>query len=127
MKKYLLLGLVYPVAFVAGALAQEIPTGPLDQVSTTNEITRAVKKDPWEPDRYNYIDPRTGLRTGGFIKRDVWEPKRRWNIYDAKGRNTGKIEEDQWESDRLNVTDYDAGVEAYDDGIGEYDDGTGGE
>lgn len=120
MRKHLLFGLVCGLACVAGVSAQEFPTGPTRQFGTTNEISGAVKQDPWQSDRYNFIDPRTGRRSGGFVKRDTWEPEKRWNVYDAEGRNAGRIERDDYESDRWNITEYD-------DGIGEYDDGTGGD
>lgn len=124
MKRALVIGLVYPVILITGASAGEIPTGSPDQVVTTNQQTRALKQDPWESDRWNYIDPRTGLLTGGFIKKDVWEPKKRWNIYDAEGKPRSIIIKDTWEpEERVNVTD--TTTNDYDDGIGAYDDGLG--
>ena len=108
--------------------AAEFPTGPIDQFGTTNDITISVRKDPWEPNkRFNYVDPKTGLRTGGFIKKDTWEGGKRWNRYGETGKYEGKWEKDDWNKDRWNYTPapgYDDGVGVYDDGIGEYSDGT---
>jgi hypothetical protein len=62
-----------------------------------------IERDRWEPEkRWNFIDPDTGRKTGGYIKRDRWEPEDRWNIYDKDGRQKGTIERDRWNKDRFN-------------------------
>lgn len=105
MKRYLLCGLVCGLVFVSSTPAQEIRTGTPRQFSTSNEITGALKQDTWDSDRYNVINPRTGRRTGGFVERDTWEPETRWNIYDEGGQNTGRIEKDDFDDTRWNVTE----------------------
>lgn len=115
--------LVTLVAF-SSAGAAEFPMGPPQQAGTTNEITISVQEDIWEPNkRFNYVDPKTGLRTGGFIEKDEWEPKKRWNRYDKRGQYKGMWTKDKWEGDRWNYTPADSGAGGFDDGIGEYDDG----
>lgn len=118
--------LVTLVAF-SSASAAEFPTSPIDQFGTTADITISVQKDAWEPNkRFNWVDPHTGLRTGGFIKKDTWDGKR-WNRYGESGRYEGNWKRDTWDKDRWNYTPapgYDDGVGAYDDGIGGYSDGT---
>ena len=118
--------LVTLVAF-STASGAEFPSGPIDQFGTVNDITISVEKDTWSPNkRFNYVDPKTGLRTGGFIEKDEWSPGRRWNRYGKSGEYKGKWEKDNWDGDRWNYTPArgSSGIEAYDDGIGEYSDGT---
>ena len=70
---------------VSASAAADFAVAPPEQIITENQYSKALKKDPWEKDRWNYMDPKTGLHNGGFIKRDRWEPDNRWNIYDRKG------------------------------------------
>ena len=111
------------VVFATCSWGAEFPIGPTRQVVPESQSTRALKQDPWEKDRWNFIDPRTGLRTGGFIQRDRWEPRKRFNVYDKQGRNTGVIKQDRYEKDRWNEH---SGSETSTFGIGEYNDGIGG-
>jgi hypothetical protein len=105
------------------AHAAEFPKSPVQQIGTTIQQTVGVQKDPWEPDkRFNYIDPKSGLRTDGFVEKDQWEPKDRWNRYGESGRYEGNWQRDKWEDDRWNYT---PATTDYNDGIGEYDDGIG--
>jgi len=106
-------------------VSADFALAPPKQVVTGNQYTNALKRDPWEKDRWNYIDPKTGLRTGGFIKRDQWEPGNRWNIYDREGHPAGVLKRDSFNSERWNYSGNSdkSGIEEYNDGIGEYNDG----
>jgi hypothetical protein len=107
--------------------AQQFPTASIKQFATTNQQTNSWKRDRWQPEkRWNAIDPRTGLKKGGFIQKDTWEPDNRWNVYDHSGNYSGMIKRDRFESDRWNYTPSDGGIGSYDDGIGGYNDGIGG-
>lgn len=63
----------------------------------------SLKQDRWDKDRFNFIDPKTGLPTEGYIKKDRWAPDKRWNIYDKKHQKKGIIEKDRWDDDRWNI------------------------
>ena len=62
------------LCFTSVCVGADFALAPPKQVVTGNQYTNALKRDPWEKDRWNYIDPKTGIRTGGFIKKDQWEP-----------------------------------------------------
>ena len=111
---------------VASSYAGQIATGPIQQSATTSQQTSAWERDRWQPDkRFNAIDPKTGLRTGGFVEKDKWEPESRWNVYDQRGSYKGMVKRDPYESDRWNYTPSDSGIGQYDSGIPKYDDGIG--
>ncbi len=104
--------------FVSASAAADFALAPPEQIVTGSQYSKALKKDPWEKDRWNYIDPKTGLRNGGFTKRDRWEPDKRWNIYDSKGYPAGVLKRDRYDPDRWN---YSGSTSTF--GIGEYNDG----
>jgi hypothetical protein len=108
------------VCFTSVSAGADFAVTPPKQVVTENQYTNALKRDPWEKDRWNYIDPKTGRRLGGFIKRDQWEPGNRWNIYGNDGHPAGVLKRDNFNSERWN---YSGSSSTY--GIGEYDDGIG--
>ena len=109
--------------FLTDASAEtDFAVAPPEQIITESQYTKALKRDPWEKDRWNYIDPKTGLRNGGFIKKDRWEPYDRWNIYDSKGYPSGVLKRDRYDSEQWN---YSGKTSTY--GIGVYNDGTGGD
>ena len=114
-----LLNFLFLVSVSVGA---DFALAPPEQVITESQYTKALKRDPWEKDRWNYVDPKTGLRNGGFIKKDRWEPGNRWNIYDNKGYPAGVLKRDRFNSEQWN---YSGETSTY--GIGEYNDGIGGE
>ena len=120
-----LIGLATIVCFASVSAGADFALAPPKQVVTKNQYTNALKRDPWEKDRWNYIDPKIGLRTGGFIKRDQWEPGNRWYIYDSEGHPAGVLKRDSFDSERWNYsgssTTY--GIGEYNDGIGEFNDG----
>jgi len=120
-----LIGLATIVCFASVSAGADFALTPPNQVVTENQYTNALKRDPWEKDRWNYINPKTGQRTGGFIKRDQWEPGNRWNIYDSEGHPAGVLKRDSFDSERWNYsgssTTY--GIGEYNDGIGEFNDG----
>ena len=113
------------LVLAATSLGADFSVAPPEQIVTGNQYTKSLKKDPWESDRWNYIDPKTGQRIGGFIKRDRWEPKKRWNIYDSKGYPAGGWKQDSFDNERWNYFEESSssGIGTYDDGIGEYNDG----
>ena len=113
------------LCFTSNCVGADFALAPPKQVVTGNQYTNALKRDPWEKNRWNYIDPKTGLRTGGFIKKDQWEPGDRWNIYDREGHPAGVLKRDSFNSERWNYSGNSdkSGIEEYNDGIGEYSDG----
>ena len=120
-----LIGMATLICFTSVCVGADFALAPPKQVVTGNQYTNALKRDPWEKDRWNYIDPKTGIRTGGFIKRDQWEPGKRWNIYDSKGHPAGVLKRDSFNSERWNYSGNSStsGIGEYNDGIGEYNDG----
>jgi len=101
--KTLIIAIICLPALVASA--GQIATGPVQQLATTSQQTSAWERDRWQPDkRFNAIDPKTGLKTGGFIQRDTWEPSKRFNVYDSIGQYKGKLQRDTWQGDRYNYT-----------------------
>ena len=120
-----LIGLATLICFTSVCVGADFALAPPKQVVTGNQYTNALKRDPWEKDRWNYIDPKTGLRTGGFIKKDQWEPGNRWNIYGREGHPAGVLKRDSFNSERWNYSENSdkSGIEEYNDGIGEYNDG----
>ena len=120
-----LIGLATLICFTSVFVGADFALAPPKQVVTGNQYTNALKRDPWEKDRWNYIDPKTGLRTGGFIKKDQWEPGDRWNICDREGHPAGVLKRDSFNSERWNYSGNSdkSGIEEYNDGIGEYSDG----
>lgn len=120
--KPLWIAVICLVSFAAHAA--EFPTGPIQQIGTTNQQTSAWERDKWQPSkRWNKINVNTGLRDGGFIQRDTWEPSKRFNVYDSNGQYKGKLQRDTWQSDRYNYTPSSDGIGEYDSGIPEYNDG----
>ena len=113
------------VCFASVSASADFALAPPNQVVTGNQYIHALKRDPWEKDRWNYIDPKTGIRTGGFIKKDQWEPGNRWNIYDSEVNPAGVLKRDSFNSERWNYSENSdkSGIEEYNDGIGEYNDG----
>jgi hypothetical protein len=120
-----LIGMATLICFTSVCVGADFALAPPKQIVTGNQYTNALKRDPWEKDRWNYIDPKTGLRTGGFIKRDQWEPGNRWNIYDREGHPAGVLKRDSFNSERWNYSGNSttSGIEEYNDGIGGYNDG----
>jgi hypothetical protein len=110
------------VCFTSVSAGADFALAPRKQVVTENQYTNALKRDPWEKGRWNYIDPKTGIRTGGFIKRDQWEPGNRWNIYNSEGHPVGVLKQDRFNPERWNYsgTSSTYGIGEYDDGIGEF-------
>ena len=49
--------LLFLASFSAGA---DFSMGSPEQIVTDSQYTRALKRDPWEKDRWNYIDPMRG-------------------------------------------------------------------
>lgn len=123
--KIALVSLAAIVFFASASTGADFAVAPPEQIVTENQYTKSLKRDPWENDRWNYIDPKTGQRLGGFIKRDQWEPGNRWNIYDSKGYPAGVLKRDRFDSERWNYSGGSSasGIENYNDGIGEYNDG----
>ena len=123
--KITLIGLATLVCIVSVSAGADFALAPPNQVVTKNQYTHALKRDPWEKDRWNYMDPKTGIRTGGFIKKDQWEPGNRWNIYDGEGNPAGVLKRDSFDSERWNYSGNSStsGIREYNDGIGEYNNG----
>jgi hypothetical protein len=88
--------------FASALLGADFFVAPPEQIVNESDYSISIKKDPWENDRWNFIDSKTGKRTGGFIKRDRWQPQNRWNIYDSKGCPTGELNQDSFDSERWN-------------------------
>jgi V8-like Glu-specific endopeptidase len=123
--KIVLVSLATIVFFASASTGADFVVAPPEQIVTQSHYTKSLKRDPWESDRWNYIDPKTGKRIGGFIKRDRWEPENRWNIYDSKGYPAGEWKQDSFDPERWNYSGGSSasGIEKYNDGIGEYNDG----
>ena len=113
------------VCFASVSAGADFTLAPPEQIVTESQYTKALKRDTWEKDRWNYIDPKTGKRTGGFIKKDQWEPENRWNIYDSKGYPAGALKRDRYDSERWNYSGKSttSGIGEFNDGIGKYSDG----
>jgi len=113
------------VFFTSAFADSNFVLAPTKQIVTENQYNNVLKRDPWEKDRWNYVDPKTGIRTGGFIKRDQWEPKNRWNIYDSEGHPAGVLKRDRFNPERWNYSGNSttSGIGEYNDGIGKYNDG----
>ncbi len=92
MKRHFLMALLYAFLFVSPVISQAD--------SSEKKESFSIKQDRWEKDRYNLIDSKTGLPTGGYIKKDRWQPDKRWNIYDEKHQKKGIIEKDRWDAVR---------------------------
>jgi hypothetical protein len=120
--KIALVSLAAIVFFTSASTGADFAVAPPEQIVTESQYTKSLKRDPWESDRWNYIDPKTGLRNGGFIKKDRWEPRNRWNIYDSKGYPAGVLKRDRYDPGRWN---YSGSTSTF--GIGEYNDGIGSE
>jgi hypothetical protein len=117
--KIALINLAAIVFFASALTGADFAVAPPEHIVTGNQYTKSLKRDPWESHRWNYIDPKTGRRIGGFIKRDQWQPQNRWNIYDSKGYPVGDWKQDSFDTERWNYSrgSSTSGIEKYYDGI----------